>query len=135
LSGKGLTAHQLQEAATAVMPIALSASLNVGNFQKEERQSAANSSDALRSERRNTVINEAERVLQMEHNLALLVDDWAETQRRKLNEAKASLKIQSSRGELISYVLFGIGFLLTLAEKLAGKEADGAEVLKKQGEA
>ena len=64
---------------------------------------------------------EAEKVFKTEDMLHKYLDEWNASQRKALETRKASIEARSHGIETTTYILFAIGWLITIVDKLLGK--------------
>jgi hypothetical protein len=121
LPSKGLSADTLQQYAASLMPVALAATSNIAQCRKAEGKSETQLFGKDIATFRKEVSEKAESVFKSEHDLFSLLNNWADAQRNSLKLEESKLKTKSLYGEIFTYVLFTVGFLLAALEKASGK--------------
>lgn len=58
------------------------------------------------------------------------LDEWNASQREALKTREASLEAESRGVEIISYILFAIGWLITIVDKSLGKPGHESPLVK-----
>ena len=67
------------------------------------------------------VFIESDECFKFDHKLVDHLDRWEKEQRKALDRAERSLKTKASVWSVISYVVFIVGWMLTIADKATGK--------------
>jgi hypothetical protein len=65
--------------------------------------------------------DEAKKIFKTEDMLHKYLDEWNTSQRNALETRKASIEVQSHGAENTTFILFTIGWLITIVDKLLGK--------------
>jgi hypothetical protein len=74
--------------------------------------------------------DEAEKVFKTEDMLHKYLDEWNASQRQTLETREASLEAKSRGVEIITYILFAIGWLITVVDKYLGKPGHESPLVK-----
>jgi hypothetical protein len=67
-------------------------------------------------------------ILREEGKLGELIDGWAQDQREALERKDKRIEASEAAASAATYVLFGLGWLITVADKLIGKGSEPPEV-------
>jgi len=121
LDSRHMDAERLKMAPKGIYNSSLATIANLGQVRKANQTSEKKLFGIALSAYTKEQTDEAEKVFRTEDTLHKYLDEWNASQRKALETRRASIETRSHGVEIITYIVFAIGWLITIVDKLLGK--------------